>query len=202
MVPRLLAEERVSLPLPTLVRPPVPRMLPEKSTSLPAVLSRVAVTKVDERAKVIGASKRSWELALALTTSALAASPSEAFEVTAKEPRLSWTVPRKVLAPERRKSAVLSPATLVLRKSVESAWPPEITPAKSSCVPVPAAGLVLTREIVEGAAARTRLLARVARAGVTTCRAEERPRLTTEAAGREAALKTCNVPSLTLVAPA
>ena len=96
----------------------------------------------------------------------------------------------------------MSPPTVVLRKSVERAWPPEMTPAKSSCVPVLALELDLTSEMVDGAVARTRLLARVARAGVTTCRAEERPRLTTEADGSEAALKTCRAPSLTFVAPA
>ena len=97
-----MAAESVNVPLPTLVRPPAPRMVPEKSTSLPAVLSSVAVTKVDRRANVIGASKRSWELVFALKLSALAASPSEALELTAREPRLTWTVPRKVLAPDRR----------------------------------------------------------------------------------------------------
>ena len=102
LVPRLFAEESVRVPLPTLVRPPAPRIGPEKSTSLPAVLSSVAVTKVDRRANVIGASKRSWELVFALKLSALAASPSEALELTAREPRLTWTVPRKVLAPDRR----------------------------------------------------------------------------------------------------
>ena len=102
LVPRLLAAESVNVPLPTLVRPPAPRIGPEKSTSLPAVLSSVAVTKVDRRANVIGASKRSWELVFALKLSALAASPSEALELTAREPRLTWTVPRKVLAPDRR----------------------------------------------------------------------------------------------------
>ena len=48
--------------MPTLVRPAVPRIGPAKSTSLPAVLSSVAEAKVDRRAKVIGASKRSWAL--------------------------------------------------------------------------------------------------------------------------------------------
>ena len=90
------------MPLPTLVRPPAPRTGAAKSTSLPAVLSRVAVTKVDGWVNVIGASKRSCELAFALTTRGLAASPREALALTAREPRLTWTVPRKVLVPERR----------------------------------------------------------------------------------------------------
>ena len=96
---------------------------------------------------------------------------------------------------------VLSPATVLLRKRVERALPPEMTPAKSSCVPVPALALDLTKEMVEGAVARTRLLASVARAGVTTWRVEERPRLTTEPEGKEAAFRTWSVPSLTFVAP-
>ena len=122
--------------------------------------------------------------------------------MTAREPRLTCTVPRKVLAPDRRRTAVLSPATVVLRTSVESAWPPEMTPVKSSCVPAPALAFDLRREMADGAAeARTRSLAIVARAGVTTWRIEERPRLTTEPDGRDAAFRTCSVPSLTLVAP-
>ena len=97
---------------------------------------------------------------------------------------------------------MLSPATLVLRKRVESAWPPERTPEKSSCVPKPALALDLTSEMVDGVEARTRLLAIVALAGVTTWKVEDIPRLTTEAAGSAAASWTCSVPSLTLVAPA
>ena len=67
LVPRLLAEESVSVPAPTLVRPPAPRTGAAKSTSLPAVLSSVAVTKVAGCVKVIAPSKRSCELVFALT---------------------------------------------------------------------------------------------------------------------------------------
>ena len=67
LVPRLLSEERVSVPAPTLVRAPAPSTGAAKSTSLPAVLSSVAVTKVDGWVNVIAPSKRSCELALALT---------------------------------------------------------------------------------------------------------------------------------------
>ena len=90
------------MPLPTLVKPPAPRTGAAKSTSLPAVLSRVAETKVDGWVKVIAPSKRSCELVFALKLSGLAASPREALALTAREPRLTWTVPRNVLAPERR----------------------------------------------------------------------------------------------------
>ena len=88
----------------------------------------------------------------------MAASPSEALEVTASEPRLTWTVPRKVLAPERRKPEAMSPASEVFRKRIELSLPPEMTPERSTKAALPVLALDLTREMVEGAEFRTMLL--------------------------------------------
>ena len=141
------------------------------------------MTKVDWRAKVIAASKRSWELVFALMYSALAAAPSEALDVTAREPRLSWTVPRKVLAPERRKPEAMSPAIVVLRKRTELSLPPEMTPERSTKAALPVLALLLTREMVEGAEFRTMLLVSATGLAEVTWRVVCSPRLTVEAAG-------------------